>query len=74
METEHASVSNGDPIARSSLIAVVVERKDAPGLWGVEAICVDGDGECYLTVFSGPDAQHRAVEYATVKYADVQVR
>lgn len=46
----------------------VVERRDTPGAWAVEAININGDGECYLAVFSGPDAPARAAEYASMKY------
>ena len=45
----------------------VVERQDSPGSWGVEAINVDGDGEIYMAIFSGPDAKERAHEYAEMK-------
>ena len=64
----------GEPVTRSPLTAEVVERNDTPGTWGVEAINMAGDGEIYMTVFSGPGARDRAIEYATAKYADVQVR
>ena len=46
----------------------VVERRDTPGAWAVEAINYSGDGEVYLTVFTGPDARARAKEYAQFKY------
>ena len=46
----------------------VVERRDAPGVWGVEAINYEGDGEIYTAIFSGPDAKGRAIEYADMKY------
>lgn len=46
----------------------VVERRDTPGAWSVEAIDHGSEGEVYLAVFSGPDAQGRAHEYARTKY------
>lgn len=46
----------------------VVERRDAPGTWAVEAIDHGSEGEIYLAVFAGPDAQGRAREYAAMKY------
>lgn len=46
----------------------VVERKDAPGDWSVEAINIEGDGEIYMAIFSGPAALDRATEYAYMKY------
>jgi len=35
--------------------------------WRVEAINHAGEGECFVTIFSGPDAEIRAKEYATWK-------
>lgn len=35
--------------------------------WRVEAINEQGDGEVFVTIFSGPDAQARAREYAEWK-------
>ena len=46
----------------------VIERQDTPGAWSVEAIDHGSEGEVYLAVFSGPDAQGRAHEYARTKY------
>lgn len=59
------------PQVRSGLEVEIVERKDAPGTWSVEAIEQAGDGACYSAVFYGPDSQVRAKEYARMKY-DVQ--
>jgi hypothetical protein len=36
--------------------------------WRVEAIDMPNDGDIYITVFHGPDAEHRAREYAKWKY------
>lgn len=58
----------------SPLNAEVVKRRDTPGAWGVEAIDIGGDGQCFVTIFAGPQARERAVEYAHVKYASVRVR
>lgn len=38
-----------------------------PNQWRVEAINHAGEGECFVTIFSGPDAEGRAKEYATWK-------
>ncbi|HUF55810.1 MAG TPA: hypothetical protein VMM55_04540 [Thermohalobaculum sp.] len=46
----------------------IVERKDTPGAWSVEAIEVDGDGDVFQAIFLGPGAKERAEEYATIKY------
>lgn len=45
----------------------IAESKDFPGEWRVEAINVEGYGECYITLFSGPLAQERAQEYMAWK-------
>jgi hypothetical protein len=42
----------------------VVEDRQHPGQWRVEATNHEGDGEVYVTIFSGPAAQKRAQEYA----------
>lgn len=46
----------------------VVERRDMPGAWTVEATETDGDGAVYQAIFIGPEAKQRAEEYATIKY------
>ena len=45
----------------------VVHDKISRYDWRVEAINREGEGECYVTIFSGPDAQQRAKEYAAFK-------
>jgi hypothetical protein len=40
-----------------------------PHDWRVEAINHDGDGEVYVAIFSGPDAQARAEANAAWKSA-----
>jgi hypothetical protein len=37
------------------------------GEWRVEAIDYESEGECYVTIFSGPQAKERAEEYAAFK-------
>lgn len=37
------------------------------GEWVVEAINEEGDGEIYVTAFSGPEARQRADEYVAWK-------
>lgn len=46
----------------------VVERKDDPGVWTVEAIDMPNEGVIYQSFFAGPDAESRAKEYAKFKY------
>jgi hypothetical protein len=42
----------------------ISEDKDYPGNWHVDAIDFVNEGSCYVTIFSGPDAENRAREYA----------
>jgi hypothetical protein len=42
------------------------------GEWVVEAINEEGDGEIYVTAFSGPQAKERAAEYAAWKQTSVR--
>jgi hypothetical protein len=49
----------------------VIEDKLCPGMWRVESMACDSDGEVYVTIFSGPLAEARAREYATWKQADL---
>jgi hypothetical protein len=63
----------GDSVAKMDIPAEVVERKDAPGAWGVEAIDHGRDGSIYMAIFSGPDARDRAVEYAALKFSRVEL-
>ncbi|MNQ97414.1 hypothetical protein D3C85_1130620 [compost metagenome] len=50
------------------LEVAVAERTNAPGTWGVEAIDTGSEGEIYVALFSGPDAEARAKAYATFAY------
>ena len=45
----------------------VIEDRVAPWHWRVEAIDHEGDGEVRVAIFSGPEAQERAQEYAEWK-------
>jgi len=45
----------------------VVERKDSPGVWTVEA--TDSDGGIEQAIFAGPRARERAEEYARYQYS-----
>lgn len=46
--------------------ADIVKNDTTPPTWSVEMI--DDDGGVDVTVFSGPDADQRAIEYARWKY------
>ena len=54
--------------SRERLDVALVERRDEPGCWAVEAIDNANEGACYVTVFYGPESRARAVEYARMKY------
>lgn len=43
--------------------AEAVEKKTAPGEWQAEVVNYAGDGEVYVTIFAGPNAEARAKEY-----------
>lgn len=45
----------------------IVRDQTTIDTWRVEAINEQGDGEVFVTIFSGPDAQARAREYAEWK-------
>jgi hypothetical protein len=45
----------------------IAADKKFPQSWRVEAIDFDGDGDCFVTVFDGTDAEKRAREYAAWK-------
>lgn len=42
----------------------VFPDRDTPDAWRVEATSTDGEGLCYVTIFSGPDSERRAREYS----------
>ena len=48
--------------------AEIVRHSGDPNAWVVEKLDSDGDGGIDVTVFSGPDAEKRAREYAAWKY------
>lgn len=45
----------------------VTEDRLNPGDYRVEAIDKDGDGQVYIAIFVGPNAQQKAEEYAEWK-------
>lgn len=45
----------------------VAADKLSGGDFRVEAINHSGDGEVFVTIFSGPDSEQRATEYAQFK-------
>lgn len=51
-----------------------VERGDDPEEWIVSALDSSGDGGIYSTIFTGPLARDRAIEYAQEKYSGFELR
>jgi hypothetical protein len=49
------------------LVFDVVEDRNSPGDWRVEAVDHDSEGECYVAIFCGFDAERMAREYAAWK-------
>jgi hypothetical protein len=45
----------------------VIEDRNERDTWRVEAIHAEGDGEVFVAIFSGPDAENCAREYASWK-------
>jgi hypothetical protein len=52
---------------RSSATYEALQDKLNPCDWRVEGINYECDGEIYVTIFSGPLAHERAIEYAEFK-------
>lgn len=50
----------------------IIEDRQHPGDWRVEAIDRNGDGVIYVAIFSGPHARERAEEYAAWKAGAVR--
>ena len=46
----------------------IVEIEGFPGEWLVEAIDHGSEGEIYRAIFSGPNAEQRARDYALATY------
>ena len=61
-------------LCRVAAFAIVYQGYLDDDDWVVEALDSQGDGGIYATVFSGPSAKERALEYAGEKYSGVEVR
>jgi len=57
------------PVFNNFLQYETIEDNRNPGDYRVEAIDMRNDGEVYIAIFTGPDAQARASEYADWKNA-----
>lgn len=56
-------------IRRVAALATLSKGDVDPSDWVVSALDSKGDGGIYLTIFSGPEAYERALEYASEKYS-----
>ena len=61
-------------VRRVAAFAIVYQGYLGDNDWVVETLDSHGDGGIYTTVFSGPLAKERALEYAEEKYSEVEVR
>jgi len=61
-------------VSRVAALATVYMGYIDPCDWVVSALDSHGDGGIYLTIFSGPLARERAVEYASEKYSGLLLR
>lgn len=61
-------------IRRVAAVAIVYQGYLSPDDWVIETLDAAGDGGIYVTVFSGPKARERAIEYAEEKYSGFQLR
>jgi hypothetical protein len=48
----------------------VIEDRISPGMWRVESVNYELDGEVYLAAFSGPTAEQQAKAYAAFAPTD----
>jgi hypothetical protein len=61
-------------IRRVAAFATVSQGYLSENDWVVETLDSAGDGGVYVTVFSGPKARERALEYAEEKYSGARLR
>ena len=55
------------PELQTAMVFEAAQSKQVTDEWVVEAINYAGDGEIYAALFSGPQAEDRAHEYAKWK-------
>lgn len=60
-------------LRRVASVATVYPAEDGSAAWVVSALDSSGDGGIFDTIFSGPEARTRALEYAREKYAGLQL-
>ena len=58
---------SGNRTRRGTVTYEIARSRGVQDEWRVEAINHEGEGEIYVTLFSGPNAQQRAEEYAAWK-------
>lgn len=60
-------------LKRIAAVAAVYKGGGGPEDWVVETIDSTGDDGICVTVFVGPDAKERAIEYASEKYSGLRL-
>ena len=60
-------------LRRVAAVATVYQGDLSPDDWVVTSIDSGGDGGIFVTVFSGPLARNRAMEYAREKYSRLRL-
>jgi hypothetical protein len=61
-------------LRRVAAVATVYQGDVGPDDWVVEALDSTGDGGIFVTIFAGPLARERALEYAQEKYSGLELR
>lgn len=61
-------------LTRVAALATIYQGDMQPDDWCVSTLHAGGDGGIYVTIFSGPEARERALEYATAKYSGFVLR
>jgi hypothetical protein len=69
-----AMLGESGTLRRVAAFATVYQGYVSVDDWVVESFDSEGSGEPYITVFSGPKAKERAIEYATEKYPGFELR
>jgi hypothetical protein len=68
-----AALGDTGTLIRVPAMAHVIPSDDSPNEWCVDSLDASGEGSFFTTVFLGPSARERAIEYAQEKYAGFQV-
>jgi hypothetical protein len=70
----HSMLGGEGTITRVPALATVYQSERDSTDWCVGSLDSSGEGSIFTTVFLGPFARERALEYAREKYSGFQVR